>query len=191
MLGMLKAQSGTVRLFGKPLAQFVSWGDVGYVPQRFNIDTHFPATVRELFESLPHIHDHDELFKALGIPELFEKRFIDLSGGQQQRVMTALALVKHPKLLVLDEPSVGVDAKTNEEFFEFLGNINKEKNITIIVISHDIGLISKYAKTVVCLNKDICCEGPIGNLDTYLVKVYGKKMQVIHHHHGDESCSNT
>lgn len=171
ILGMLKPSEGEVVLEGG--------ASLGYVPQRYSLDRNFPATVRELLDSVspsfwPIVHE-------LEIADLLSRQFIDLSGGQQQRVMIALALVSNPKILILDEPDVGVDIKAQEGFYRFLNKLNK-KGITIVIVSHDIGIIAKYAKTVLCINKNLCCYGPVSKMSSFVKNVYGEEFRIYHHH---------
>ncbi len=185
ILGMLKPTAGTIRTHVP--ADDSCRQTIGYVPQTYSFDRLFPAKVNELFSACEVGHDSSELLTALAINDLMDKQFIELSGGQKQRVMTALALLQHPKVLILDEPSVGVDMETNEQFFSFLARINQKNKTTIIIITHDIGLVSKYAKTVVCVNKNLSCQGSVSELGMLLKKTYGKENMVIHHHEG-KSC---
>lgn len=171
LLGMLRPSGGSIKM-----ADDVT---MGYVPQRYSLDRNFPATVKELLESnsssfWPIVHE-------LEISDLLSKRFVDLSGGQQQRVMIAIALVLNPKVLMLDEPDVGVDIKAQEGFYKFLNKLNK-KGITIIIISHDVGIIAKYAKSVLCINKSLSCHGPVSKMSSFVKNVYGEEFRIYHHH---------
>ena len=152
ILGLLEPKNGSVKLFGTPIENFTNWKNIGYIPQKYSLDKNFPATVKELFSLVSKKTPSEDLLKKLGITKLLDKKFIELSGGQQQRVMTAMALINNPKLLILDEPSVGVDVKVQREFYKLLHNLSDDEGITIILVSHDISMISKYAKSVLCID---------------------------------------
>jgi len=171
LLGMLTPTGGSIRLLDGAM--------MGYVPQRYSLDRNFPATVKELFTAVS--PDFWPIVHELEISDLLERQFVDLSGGQQQRVMIALALINNPKILMLDEPDVGVDIKAQEGFYKFLNKLNK-KGITIIIISHDVGIIAKYAKSVLCINKSLCCYGPVSKMSSFVKNVYGEEFRIYHHH---------
>jgi len=146
---------------------------VGYLPQ-ITEKNHklFPASVFEvvstgilLKKSFPKFlkkEDKDkvkESLKLLNIEKLAHKKIGDLSGGQQQRVLLARALVSDPKLLILDEPTSALDPKIRNEFYELLKNLNENLKVTIVLISHDMGTIGKYASKLVYLDKTLIFNG--------------------------------
>ena len=108
----------------------------------------------------------------------------ELSGGQRQRVYVARALASEPKLLILDEPFVGVDVKTQQEFYAFLKKLNTEHGLTILFVSHDIDAIAEEVKSILCLNRGLLCSGSPSLLNEPHVidTVYGKKIMHIHRH---------
>src|SRR5690606_38133035 len=127
IVGLLKPSKGEIRLFGEPIQQFKQWDRIGYVPQKNAHNTLIPATVREVVMSgldgkktlfrWPTAKDAkkcEEAMRAFGIEDLADRRIGKLSGGQQQRVFLARALINRPDLLILDEPSVGIDAESQE-----------------------------------------------------------------------------
>lgn len=199
LLGLLKPTEGEVRVFGVPLNEFRDWQKIGYVPQNvFRGDFGFPATVREVIES-GHLNGErkfwcrfgsqecDEVREAAersGIAHLLEKRIGELSGGERQRVFIARALVSHPELLVLDEPTTGIDAETEEKFYLFLEELNAS-GITIILVSHDLEAIARQVKTVICLNRRLVCFGKPESLERpeVLHAMYGKERHMLHHEH--------
>lgn len=199
ILGLLKPTHGSVKIFGVPIEDFRDWEKIGYVPQNvFRGDLNFPATVREVVES-GHLKGKkdlldqfgiracdavDEALKRAGIPHLLKKRIGELSGGERQRVFIARALVSQPELLVLDEPTTGIDAATEEEFYAFLEELNGA-GITIILISHDLEAIARHAKSVLCLNRRLVCYGKPENLEKpeVLKAMYGGEKQLLLHHH--------
>jgi zinc transport system ATP-binding protein len=202
MIGLLKPKSGEVKLFGKNVTDFKDWEKVGYLSQKATaINSSFPATVFEVVAAA--IKVKKTLFnrkdivaekvknslKLAGIEHLQNKMIGNLSGGQQQKVFIARALVKKPEILLLDEPTTGIDLKSQEEFYEFMEKLNKEIGITIVMVSHDIGVISEKVSKVACMwNKKIivhktCCDVPFSNI---LTEVYGDKMKLIVHQHEHE-----
>lgn len=182
ILGLEKPDSGSVEVLGGQPDKVKE--RVGYVPQNYERDKHFPATVRELLDLVDYDEDRYEcsqIVDTLDIQNLMASQFVNLSGGQQQRVVAAMALLKDPEILILDEPSVGVDVKTQEDFYDFLHHLNKEHNITIILISHDIGMVSEHADEVVLLNNSICCKGDVDELPDLMEMAYGDQFKVFDH----------
>jgi len=199
MLGLIKPDSGTVKFFGKSLENFEHLHDVGYVPQRIaQTDLHFPATVEEVVLSgLTARRGLFKIFKkkdlhtahqALTTVDMFKKRkhlIGKLSGGEQQRVFIARALIGNPKILIMDEPVVGVDVGEQERLFKFLKEMNEKHGTTIIFVSHDLNVITNEAKKVLCLNRRLTCFGTPKHLMTqkHLETLYGKEMKYMHHAH--------
>jgi zinc transport system ATP-binding protein len=181
ILGLLEKQQGKIELFGQDISKFEDWNLIGYVPQKYSIDRNFPASVDELL-SLKGKANKQDIIKKLGISSILEKRFAELSGGQQQRVLIALCLMTEPKLLILDEPTVGVDIKAQHDFYELLKKLNETDNLTIILITHDIGLVSTHVKKVICLNGKVCKTGKPREAQRLIKETYGDKFNVHHHH---------
>lgn len=157
IVGLLKPTSGEIRLFGKPISQFNEWERIGYVPQKNALNPLFPATVKEvvlsglygkkkMFRRLTaaDYQKCDEAMQTFGIQELADRRIGKLSGGQQQRVFLARALINHPDLLILDEPTVGIDAASQESFFHMIKHMHQKHNITFVMVSHDIDMMQAY-----------------------------------------------
>lgn len=165
ILGLLPVQSGKVKLLGKSIDRFNNWQKVGYVPQRAgNVDEDFPASVREVVLSgllatkrIPRKYSADDVRKAhealasVEMESFASRRIGELSGGQKQRVLIARALVSGPRLLVLDEPTAGVDQKTQGSFYSLLGRLHKS-GIAIIIVSHDLDRITHHVTKVASLN---------------------------------------
>lgn len=203
ILGLLTPQQGEVTLFGQSVNRFTDWDKIGYVSQKANsFNTGFPATVHEVvamglygkkgvFKPLNRL-DKERIRKAIELVGLseFEKRNIGkLSGGQQQRTFIARALVNDPELLILDEPTVGIDSESTKQFNNLLNNLNKELGITIILVSHDIGVVTKQVTQVACLNKKLHFHGSPEEFDqnqNVLQKIYGVDMGLVNHHHMEE-----
>lgn len=160
LLGELTATAGEIRLLGSEIHKFKEWPKIGYVPQN-GLAAHgsFPASVEEIVRAnlyseigmfrFPGKKHHDMVRGALSLVgmEAYEKRLIgNMSGGQQQRVLLARALVNSPELMLLDEPTTGVDDKSAESFYRLLEKLNKDTGLTILMVTHDIyrldGLVS-------------------------------------------------
>jgi zinc transport system ATP-binding protein len=157
IVGLLKPQSGEIQLFGQPINQFKDWERIGYVPQKNAFNPLFPATVKEvvlsglygrkkMFRRMTK-KDHrkcEEALHALGIDELTDRRIGQLSGGQQQRVFLARSLINSPELLILDEPTVGIDSETQDAFFHMIQHMHQRHNITFLMVSHDVEKMQSY-----------------------------------------------
>ncbi|MFF2090272.1 metal ABC transporter ATP-binding protein [Paenibacillus sp. NPDC058174] len=157
IVGLLKPESGVIRLFGEPVSRFKAWDRIGYVPQKNSFNPLFPATVREVV--LSGLYGRNKIFRSIGkadqikcedalhamnIEDLAGKRIGQLSGGQQQRVFLARALINNPSLLILDEPTVGIDTETQEGFFHMIKHMHQHHNITFLMVSHDMDMIRSY-----------------------------------------------
>lgn len=182
LLGLLAPDSGRIHLFGTSVQEFEERHRIGYVPQHHAINKQFPATVRELL-GLKSGSDTKQVIAALEIDDLLDKQFVSLSGGQQQKVLIALAFLSKPDLLILDEPTVGVDIKSQQEFYRFLRTMHRDRGVSIILVSHDVGIISKYVTSVLVLNKSVCCYGATKELPVLLSKAYGRDVHIHHHEH--------
>ena len=173
ILGLLEPSSGSVEAFGKPLGEFSDWRKIGYVPQKAtHIDPFFPASVEEvvgmalLSNRKPRARSRregrGEIIRALdevGMADYGKWAIGRLSGGQQQRVFIARALVTSPKILFLDEPTTGVDAETQASFYDMLDRLNSREGLTIVLVTHDIGIVNKHVTSVACLNQRLAYHG--------------------------------
>lgn len=152
LLGLIPSE-GEVLFEGRAMEKSTELA--GYVPQRFEFDTTFPITVKE-FLSLTHndLHapEQEEIIKDLQVDVLFHKRLGKLSGGQLQRVLIVQALLSRPRILILDEPTTGIDAMGTHTFYELIQHLNREHKMTIIIISHETDVVYKLSDTVVCLD---------------------------------------
>lgn len=158
ILGLLKPDSGEIKLFDKPLKQFSDWEKIGYVAQKAtNFDPAFPITVSEVV-ALGKTKDNENIKWALSVVEMenySDKLIGELSGGQQQRVFIARALAQKPQVIFLDEPTTGIDAETQKDFFAFLTKLNEKLDITLILISHDINIVTDKASEIAFINKKL------------------------------------
>ncbi|TRZ52665.1 metal ABC transporter ATP-binding protein [bacterium] len=199
MLGLLPFQKGQVKLFGTELKKFKKWSDIGYVPQKAtNFDVNFPATVKEVVLMgrygkkglFTHITKIDENIAAKALSEVgmqeYKNRLIgDLSGGQQQRVFIARALAGEPKIIFLDEPTSGIDAKSQDEFYSIIKKLNQELDLTIVLVSHDIEKITKEVMHVACVDRTLVYhETPERFLESVHSKEFvGENAKFTTHHH--------
>jgi zinc transport system ATP-binding protein len=199
MLGLLKPSSGSVNLFGEDIRNFKNWSKIGYVPQKaVNFDSNFPATVYEvvsmgrygkkgLFNSLNNEDKAmiEESLKQVEMSEYRDRIIGDLSGGQQQRVFIARALVSQPEVIFLDEPTVGVDLKTQESFYKLLKKLNQTLHLTLILVSHDIDVVVHESTEIACVNRTLNYDScPVDLLNNEgLQKLYGHQAKLILHNH--------
>ena len=195
MLGLLRPDSGEVRLFGTPTSNFRDWSRVGYVPQVVEeLTGRFPATVEELvtqgastgFSPLAIFRRRspDSVLNALdtaGIPHLAGKRLSDLSVGQQQRALIARAIVRDPDLLVMDEPVAGVDVGGQDEFYSFLKTL-VARGMAVVLVSHDVGVALREATSVACINKTLVFHGPPHQITgKEFHELYGLPIDILLH----------
>jgi zinc transport system ATP-binding protein len=173
ILGLLKPTRGEVFLMGEPVGSFRDWQKIGYIPQKAtHVDPVFPASVREvvamaLFSNRKTLgfsrRQADEAvvraLRQVGMESHARTRIGRLSGGQQQRVFIARALVTRPEILFLDEPTTGVDAETQGRFYDLLAGLNREEGMTIVVVTHDIGIVNRNINQVACLNQSLVYHG--------------------------------
>lgn len=163
LLGLIEADSGKIH-FGNGLE--LARHRIGYLPQiAITTDSLFPAKVREIVEmgllvqkKFPKIlHKEDKrkvemILEELGISDLRSKKIGQLSGGQQQRVLLARAMVGEPEILILDEPTSALDPKIRADFYAMIKDLNRNKNVTILLVSHDIGSIGQYTNKMLYLD---------------------------------------
>lgn len=198
ILGLLKPMSGEIQLFGQNANQFKNREWIGYVSQKSNaFNSGFPATVEEVVKSgltkkagllkrLP--KDAEALvhhaLADVGMEEFAKRNIGQLSGGQQQRVFIARALVAQPKLLILDEPTVGVDHENVQAFYDMLAHLNTQHNMTLILVTHDVDIVSNRVSHVACLNQTIHFHGYKNDFDTISEEQreswYGHSVRKIH-----------
>lgn len=199
ILGLLKPSSGRVFLLGEPVEQFRQWEKIGYVPQKATqFDPFFPASVREVvamgllsqkkfprFITLKDETAIDQALEAVDMQELKNRRIGELSGGQQQRVFIARAIVNGPDILILDEPTTGVDAETQTRFYDMLAELNLRRNLTIVLITHDFGILTKHVNKVACLNQRLFFHGTHAEFcSSQLVQdlLHGEHHLICHRH---------
>ena len=198
MLGLAEPERGTVRLFGHSPSSFRQWGRVGYVPQKAALDPTLPVTVHEVVATglAPTLgvfarigpsqrQRISEVLGHVGMQAHAATRIGALSTGQQQRVLIARALVSKPELLILDEPTGGVDPEAQTSFYALLHHLNRERDVTLILVSHDIGVVAKEVTKLCCLNRRLIFHGRPGDFlsDAALTALYGPSVRVVSHQH--------
>ncbi len=197
LLGLQRIDAGEIRLFGEQTIQG-ALPRVGYVPQKLALDRSFMLSVREFLALRLRQTRHwfwqrqaetDRLigstFQEIGVEPLLDRPIARLSGGQLQRVLIAFSLLHEPELLLLDEPTAGVDTPGEESFYELVGNVQKKRGITVVLVSHDLSMVYRYASWVYALNGVICCEGTpeqVMNAES-LREAYGLHVLPYGHHH--------
>ncbi|MBI4714407.1 MAG: metal ABC transporter ATP-binding protein [Nitrospirae bacterium] len=195
MLGIVPPLEGTVSVLGRPLRGGRAAGRIGYVPQVETVDWSFPVTVEQVvmmgryqemgfwpWAAKKDRHIVTEILERLGIRPFAQRHIRDLSGGQQQRVFLARALVSNPKILILDEPTAGVDVKTQHNVLHLLGELNRD-GVTIILTTHDLNAVAAHLPWVICFNQGLIAEGaPTEVFTPYVLrKTYQAEMEVIRH----------
>ncbi|MGB3553277.1 MAG: metal ABC transporter ATP-binding protein [Jannaschia sp.] len=134
---------------------------IGYVPQKLRIDPTMPMTVRRFLSlpvPIPDIRANEALAQA-GASTLSRRQMADLSGGQFQRVLLARALLSKPELLILDEPTQGLDQTGSAEFYRQIEAIRRDFGCAVLMVSHELHVVMAASDRVICLNGHVCCEG--------------------------------
>lgn len=151
----------------------IDLSEVSYLAQTDLKEIEFPATAKEIImtgvqkhKKIPFYTKEDKenlkkVIKDLKIEDIINKRIGDLSGGQKQRVLLARSLIRNPKLIILDEPATGLDVKITMELYSILSKLNKEKNVTILMATHDLDELKSIKPRIICLAKTVKYDGNI------------------------------
>lgn len=198
LLGLLPFD-GSIRFQGASLSDFTSTKHIGYLPQKMSfLDQRFPATAKEIVVSgvycckkFPKRLSQDdynaaeEAMKILGVMDLRNRPIGRLSGGQQQRILLARALVHHPRLLILDEPTVALDPQSREAFYSTVQKLNKKNGVTVLLVSHDVGSVGKYASKLLYLDGQIIFYGTFEDFckSPKMSGYFGASQHIICHRH--------
>lgn len=168
IMGLKKADSGEINLN-------IDLSEVSYLSQSDLKKIDFPATAKEIImtgvqkhNKIPFYTKQDKesfknVVKDLRIEDIINKRIGDLSGGQKQRVLLARCLIKNPKLIILDEPATGLDVNITRELYNILEILNKEKNVTIMMATHDLEELKHIKPRIICLAKTVKYDGDFEN----------------------------
>jgi zinc transport system ATP-binding protein len=166
---------------------------VGYVPQRMSIDDTMPLRVRDFLHLGGHYAETEmrQMLDEVEAGQVFDSPIQRISGGELQRVLLARALLKHPELLVLDEPAQGVDVIGQQALYKLIGDIRDRHACAVLMISHDLHLVMASTDTVICLNTHVCCTGHPEDVSAHpeYLKIFGGSMEglaVYAHHHDHE-----
>jgi zinc transport system ATP-binding protein len=176
-LGLSRPASGTVRLFGEPAHRFSRRATLGYVAQRAQVGGHGPVTVREVVAAgrlaqgglLGPLRARDRAIVDAAIDDVgltghADAPLSELSGGQQQRAFIAKAFAGEPSLLVLDEPTAGVDAESQESLALLLDRLHRDRGVTTLYVSHEFGAVEEIVDRLVLVRGSIVFDGPPGTL---------------------------
>ncbi len=169
---------------------------IGYVPQRFNVSRDLPLTVEEFLQLSPPKNNRDELYRVLSFVgfkgdehhiehHILQRKFGLLSVGELQRVLISAAMLDKPDVLLFDEPTSGVDFGSEEAIYERIKKLNKKENFTMLLISHDLSVVHRWATNVLCLNNKAVCLGEprVAITPDVLTELYGGEKVLYRHNH--------
>jgi len=196
LVGLVKPDAGRVSVFGHPPGK--AHNLIGYVPQLAKVESNFPVQVEEVvmmgrygllgagrFPGLEDRRAAEEAMSRVNIGDLAKKRFGALSGGERQKALIARALCSRPRLLLLDEPTTGVDAPSQDSFYQLLHQLKKDLGMTILLVSHDIGVITSQADDLICINQKVYSHGAPGDAagKGLIGEAYGCEAEILLHGH--------
>jgi zinc transport system ATP-binding protein len=188
ILGLVKPDKGDVTVFGKSPKDERKF--IGYVPQHTFFDLNFPINVFDVVligrynGAFRHYSREDKeavlnALKIVGMLEFRDRQIGRLSGGQIQRVFIARAIVREPKLLLLDEPMASIDPEMQKSFYKLL--LEFKKKMAIVLVTHDIGVVSTHVEKIACLNRRLFYHGPVEEGLKKLEDVYECPIELIAH----------
>lgn len=195
LLRLIPKQSGVVEFFGVSHHQYRRVARrISYIPQSLALEPSLPLTVTGLFMlTSTHLwgmsHEEydrmEELLNLVGLHDKHKALLNTLSGGQLQRVFIAYSLMRQPELIILDEPSAGIDVSGQESIYSLLERIQKEKKVTLLLVSHELDIVMRYANQVLCLNRQLLCAGVPSEVlsNEMLSKMYGSPVAHFKHSH--------
>lgn len=182
---LLKALLGLLPYKGE-----IEWEEntrVGYVPQRLPFIKDVPLSVKDFLKlQKPSEDEMERILDSVGFKEnLLEKKVGELSSGQFQRILIAWSLIGNPRVLLFDEPTTGIDIEGEETVYRLLGKLKEEKNLTILLVTHDLSVVYTLSNYVICLNRQPICYGFPQNVLTpeNLQKLYGDEVKYYRHKH--------
>ncbi|OTQ77855.1 zinc ABC transporter ATP-binding protein ZnuC [Gilliamella apis] len=192
ILGLIQPTTGTIKR--------ASDLTIGYVPQSINLNPTLPITVKRFMQLNKQLSQID-IHKTLSLVKaeyLINRSMHQLSGGELQRVLLAQALAKRPKLLILDEPTQGVDVNGQVLLYDLIINAKNEFNCGVLMVSHDLHLVMAKTDEVICLNHHICCSGTPASVsnDPEFISLFGQHgasqiaLYKHHHNHDHDFCQH-
>lgn len=190
ILGLISPTTGTI--------ERASDLTIGYVPQSINLNPTLPITVKR-FMQLNKQLSYDDIIQTLSLVKaqyLIDRSMHQLSGGELQRVLLAQALAKRPKLLILDEPTQGVDVNGQVLLYDLIINAKTKFSCGVVMVSHDLQLVMAKTDEVICLNHHICCSGTPASVsnDPEFVSLFGphgaSQIALYKHHHNNDCCQH-
>lgn len=203
LVGFVKPFQGRIRVLGKDPSSHHPQGEIGYLPQINQTNRLFPVSAEDVVKMARYARrkpgrrlkseDHrrvSDVLEKVGMAQWKRHHFGSLSGGQQQRVLIARALALDPRILLLDEPSTGLDAVAQDTFYQILRDIRDEYRLTVLMVSHDIGTVSAFVDRLACLNTRLHFHGKPGDCipSGTLEKVFGSRFNFIVHDEQCETC---
>ncbi len=205
ILGLVKPVKGKVTIDGLSVEEYLKKrrGIVGYLPQHAIVNWDLPLRVLDavLIENIKpfgffrrytrkEIEKAREWLSVFGMEDRLYSYIRELSGGQQQRVSLARCLIHDPEILILDEPNTAIDAVYNVRLYEILKGLSVKNGMTIIMVSHDIGAVTRYVDKIMCLNVKLHCHEKADRVDLSRVfkEVYGEDMEMVVHGDGCVNC---
>jgi zinc transport system ATP-binding protein len=202
ILGLVRSKNGCIEIFGQAQANFKLWQKIGYLPQKpLSLNAMFPSTVREIVslgllskKKFPKRLDHfdeeaiDKALDAMEISSLKDELVGELSGGQQQRVLAARAIVNEPELLILDEPVTALDPESSSKFMATIQRLNKENGVTILLVTHDMADIGKFASKLLYVDRKLIFYGTFREvcLAESVTAYFGEYLQHLMCHQHDK-----
>ncbi len=206
ILGLEKPVKGSVRINGVDVNEYIKTNGtcIGYLPQYAIVNWNMPIRVIDavLIEKIKpfgifrkyskqEIESVRHWLSVFGVEDKMYDYIKELSGGQQQRVSLARCMMHNPEILILDEPNTAIDAVYNTRLYGILKELSRKNSMTIIMVSHDIGAVTKYVDEIMCLNVKLHCHGKSGsiNFSDVLKEVYGNDMEIVVHEDGCKNCA--